>query len=120
MKRKLCLALVLLFALSACATLNLRATDEMTGTEEGLTPQEAYYYALRFYNGAWESYHKVWTALPEPTKTEWVKKYHVQFKTAGMYLQTWGNNVTDPTNKEGWRVIKDELQTLLIQLAIKK
>ena len=120
MKRKLCLAFALLFVLSSCATLNLRPTDEMNGTEEGLTPQDAYYYALRFYNGAWESYHKVWVALPEPTKTEWVKKYHTSFQRAGTYLMTWGNNVSNPNSQEGWKAIKDELQALLIQLAIQK
>lgn len=110
---------VMCFLATACGTWNL-SKDEMTGVEPSLTPQDAYYYALRFYNGAWESYHKVWVALPEAQKAEWVKKYHPKFKKAGDHLTLWSKSVTDPSSKEGWKKLKDDIQSLMIELSIRK
>lgn len=110
MKRKYMIICFLAMVLVGCATINLNPVA---------TPEIAYYNALSFFNGAWQSYHKVWLALPEAQKTEWVLKYHVKFQKASKFLDAWSYN-PQGTDVEQWRPLKDELENLLISLAIKK
>jgi hypothetical protein len=70
--KKLGILMLIVFLFGGCATIDLDLRED---------PEIPYYTALRFFNGAWESYHKVWIQLPEETKTEWfeptVKPVHV-------------------------------------------
>ena len=99
--------LLAIMMVTSCATLNLNVNK---------TPYDQ---ALSFFNDAWKSYHKVWILLPEVEKKEWVAKYHTKFKKAGDLLQSWASTPGDSTILVAWEITKDELQNILIELAIK-
>lgn len=113
---------ILPFALASpgCATSNPQPGTQLTAQQEAaLTPEQALYYALDWYNSAWDKYHKVWLALSKEQKQEWLKKYHVKFQEAGRFLDAWALNPGSNAERLRWRAIKDQLETVLIQLAVK-
>jgi len=107
--KKLGILMLIVFLFGGCATIGLDLRED---------PEIPYYAALRFFNGAWESYHKVWIQLPEETKTEWANKYHTKFDTASDFLAIWA--LSPGEEKEDWKKLKETLENMLIQLAIKQ
>lgn len=105
------ISLLCLVALMGCTTLNIR-----------MTPNRIYYEAQVAYVNAWESYHKVWSALPpdDPRKIEWVNNYHAMFLEAAELMTAWGKNPTDNDLADLANIAIDKLENVLIQLAIKK
>jgi hypothetical protein len=108
------LAMLAVTILAGCATLGLQA--------QAITPTKAFNEASQAYINAWESYHKVWAALPETDsrKKAWVKDYHPKFYKAAEYLELWGQNYADPTKPVGWDTIISACEDVLMQLMIKK
>jgi len=97
-----------------CAGLNLQSpiTD--------VSNKNIYAEALGNYLDLWDKYHKVWEALPEDTKAEWVEKYHPTFKQAGDFLIEWAKNQDDPLSPGLWNVIRDTLEGILIKAMVKE
>ena len=113
--KKFSILLILGLFLFGCAS--------MPGTTETNEDQITvpYYVALRAFNGAWDSYHKVWLQLPEDQKKEWVEKYHKTFYDASIFLSMWASDPDnpDPTyDGDTWKMMKDKIEALMIQLAI--
>lgn len=115
--KKLLILVMAIFLLGGCAGFfGGDPTEDITKE-----PEFPYYAALRFFNGAWTSYNKVWTQLPEETKKEWVDKYHTKFLQASVFLDLWKY---DPTNQEpsyggiDWESLRESIENILIQLAI--
>jgi hypothetical protein len=104
-------AAVMVLAMTACATTNVPST-----------PSRTYYEAQELYFNAWSSYHNVWLALPatDLKKAEWVKSYHPLFLEAGLLLQEWGKAPGDVSKANVTNLALDRLESILIQLAIKK
>ena len=106
--------LLLLACLTSCATIGINASQ--------ITPKRAYYEAQVAYLNAWESYHKIWLALPDTDqrKADWAFTYHPKFLTAGELLAAWGKSPSDGTQGGAVNVAIDQLEDILIQLAISK
>ena len=100
---------LVVLALGACATTQV-------------SPARTYYEAQQVYISAWNDYHLVWSALPEtdPSKAEWVQKYHPKFATAASLLQSWSASTSDPTWATAANQAIDTITQLLVELAIKK
>lgn len=83
------------------------------------TPQRTYYEAQNAYINAWDSYHKVWLALPDtdPRKAQWVQKYHPKFLFAAELLSKWSTGGFPPSEIDA---ALNSLEDILIQLAIQK
>jgi len=115
MRKVFPLFILITVLLAGCAGLtNINVVEE---------PEIPYYVALRTFNGAWESYHKVWIQLPEETKTVWVNKYHKVFADATIFLDAWAldpNNPNPTYDGQTWKFLAEKIETVLIQLAIKK
>lgn len=107
-KVNILMCLIGVIALVGCATVNV-----------GPTPKTTFYDATVAFNTMWESYHKVWSALDEETKAEWVEKYHSKFDQAATFLDLWATSIDDPTNPARWEVLENMLEDLLISLMIK-
>lgn len=91
------------------------------GAGQQITPARAFAEAQTAYLNAWDSYHKVWLALPDTDarKVEWAKAYHPKFLRAAELLQAFKNFPT-ATNEELLTQALEECESILIQLAIKK
>ena len=107
-KLNIFMCLMLMVALASCMSINIKPT-----------PKTTFYDAVTAFDDMWESYHKVWSALDEETKAEWVDKYHTKFDTASDFLDSWATAINDPTNPAKWDVIENMLEDLLISLMIK-
>ena len=116
LKKKVLLVVMVMMLVSAagCATLGI-------GNPGIVTPTKAYNEASAFFDNAWESYHTVWAALPvsDPRKVSWVKDYHPKFLEAVKFLQDWGKNFSDPSKPVGWESIQEQLEAIMIKIAIK-
>ena len=102
--------ILLVVMLVGCTTLNVQ-----------MTPQRAYYESQEFFLNAWNSYHRVWLALPDtdPIKNEWAVKYHPKFLKAAELLSVWSKfpSGSAPDNMtEALNAVED----ILIKLAISK
>ena len=86
-----------------------------------ITPQRAYAEAQTAYLNAWDSYHKVWLALPDTDarKGEWARTHHPKFFRAAGLLQNFSNLPT-ATNEQLLTQALGELENILIDLMIKK
>ena len=102
--------LSMLIMFSACANLNFKLNPNKTPYDQ----------AISFFTDAWNSYHKVWLALPEEKKADWVEKYHTKFQTAGEFLVNWSKTPGDSIMPTMWITLEDELETILIKLMINK
>lgn len=116
MKRKpiyLILAFILIMAVGCAGTIF---------NPGALTPARTYYEAQNLYTSAWAGYHTAWLALPEtdPRKVEWVDKYHPKFLEAGQKLNKWQVALDDASLANLANLAVDELQEILIKLAIKQ
>lgn len=102
---------ILFVFIGGCATVNIQAT-----------PKRVYYEAQVAYFNAWDSYHKVWSALPDtdPRKAEWAQKYHPYFLDAAILIQAWGQTPNDYNEATLANLAIDKLEDVLIQLAIQK
>ena len=104
------MALVFVGVLSGCGHLDINLNPHKT----------PYDHAVGFFTDAWDSYHKVWVALEdEAEKTEWVDRYHTKFLRAGEFLKKWAEAPADPTMDPLWQILKDEIEVILIKLAIR-
>ena len=111
MKRLSIAVMLIILLVSGCAITSQDVKDN--------SQVVAYYSALTFFNGAWESYHKVWLTLPDEKKAEWVNEYHKYFHDATLFLDVWS---LDPGNEKlamDWQGVATILQTILTKLAIK-
>ena len=98
-KLNIIMCLILMVGLVGCATINIKPT-----------PKTTFYDAVVAFNTMWESYHKVWSALDEEKKAEWVEKYHPKFKMAADFLNVWASSLDDPTNPAEWAAIENMLE----------
>lgn len=112
MRRKaVYLTILLIFVLSACATVNVV-----------MTPKRVYYEAQVAYFNTWEPYHKAWLSLPDTDsrKAEWAKNYHPLFLDAAILLQAWGESPGDYQQGNLANEAIDKLEGILLKLAISK
>ena len=86
-----------------------------------VTPQRIYAETQTTYLNAWDSYHKVWSALPDtdPRKGQWVRDYHPKFYRAAELLQAFRLS-PGATTQERVNIALNECENILIELAISK
>ena len=87
-----------------------------------ITPARTYYEAQQLFINGWTAYHLVWSSFPDsdPRKTEWVKAYHPKFLAASKALNSWSGAVNDPSLADLANLAINEVERILIELAIKK
>ena len=109
--------LMLILGLAGCVTTQGTGT---TGVGTATIASQAYAQAQQTYLNAFNSYHTVWSVLPEtdPRKAEWTQKYHPQFVLAAQALLTWSGDPTNGTNANSANAAIDQLTVILLQLAI--
>lgn len=100
------LVIVGIALLSGCATTQ--------GQQQ--SPQQVYADAQRTYMSAWNTYHKMWAALPatDPRKSEWAREYHTKFVKAGELLQAWSEDPGSIQARISYDMVFDVLDQWLI------
>jgi len=104
--------------LSACVT-----TGQTGASSQGTVATQSsmvYAQAQEAYLNAWNSYHAVWSALPEtdPRKAQWTKDYHPKFLLAANALVSWEKNTGSASSAQAANAAIDALTGVLLQLAI--